>query len=68
MRVPIWSMPREIRASKYGAIAPRWCVMTFMVGSFSSMPENTMRAMHALVSYGQPNSHQISYFDFFSLK
>ena len=41
--------------------------MIFRFGSFSSMPENTMRAMKALVSYGQPNSHQISYFDFCSL-
>ena len=36
-------------------------------GSCSSSPENTMRAMNALVSYGQPNTHQISYFDFGSV-
>ena len=37
------------------------------LGSFSSIPENTRRAMNALVSYGQPNAHQISYFDFDSV-
>ena len=41
--------------------------MIFSFGSLSNMPENTRRAMNALVSYGQPNSHQISYFDFCSV-
>ena len=35
-----------------------------MVGSRSNSREKTSRCMAALVSYGQPNVHQISYFDF----
>jgi len=38
------------RASKKGAIAPMWCVMILSLGQRSKKPENTMRAMAALVS------------------
>jgi len=40
--------------------------MIFISGSPSSIPEKTTRAIAALVSYGQPKTCQISYFDFAS--
>ena len=43
---------------------PQWCVMMRSFGSFSSRPENTMRAIATLVSKGQPSTCQISYLDF----
>ena len=41
--------------------------MIFRLGWRSKMPEKTSRAIATLVSYGQPNVHQISNFDFVSL-
>ena len=43
-----------------------WVIRLACSGSLSKKPENTMRVMAALVSYGQPKVHQISNFDFFS--
>jgi len=40
-----------------------WCVMIARSGWRSKSPENTSRAIAALVSYGQPNAHQMSNFD-----
>jgi hypothetical protein len=41
--------------------------MIFSAGKRSNRPANTMRAIAALVSYGHPNVHQISYSDRFSV-
>jgi hypothetical protein len=40
-----------------------WWVMIFSPGWRSKMPANTRRAIAALVSYGHPKVHQISYCD-----
>ena len=39
---------------------PMWCVMIFSAGHRSNSPAKTMRDIATLVSYGQPNVHQIS--------
>ena len=56
------------RPAKYGIIPPQWWVMIRTSGSLSSSPENTMRAIATLVSYGQPRTCQISYLDFCSVR
>jgi hypothetical protein len=60
VRLPSVAQPVSMRASKNGIIAPRWCVRILMSGNFVITPENTSRAMVALVSYGQPKMVQIS--------
>ena len=67
VRVPSWSMPSRCASSKYGTIAPEVVRDDLEVRpAVRSIPRTPCRAMHALVSYGQPKSHQISNFDFFS--
>ena len=41
--------------------------MIFKLGKRSKYPANRMRAMATEVSYGQPNTHHSSNFDFFSV-
>src|SRR3990172_2399469 len=55
-----------MRASKNGIIAPRWCAITLRLGKRVMIPEKTMRAIVALVSYGQPKIVQISYLEWVS--
>src|ERR1035441_1344257 len=45
-------------------MAPMWCVMILRSGKRSKYPANKMRAMATEVSYGHPNTHHNSYFDF----
>ena len=60
---PVWSSPPPIRPSQNGIMAPRWWVIMTSPGWRSKRPEKTRRPMATLVSDGQPNAHQRSYFD-----
>jgi hypothetical protein len=47
-------------------MAAAWWVMILMSGWRSNRPSNTRRVMAAVVSYGQPNTCQIQYFEWSS--
>ena len=63
VRAPSWSQPGPTRPAKCGTMLPPWWIRIFRSGWRSSTPEKTIRAMNAAVSYSQPNTHQISYFE-----